>query len=262
VSARRLLVGVTAWAPATARTPWVLRYCLGRLLEARSAADGPRFDLLIVDNDCRHPQVRDDLATLARADPSIAVERFEPQLGWAGARNHMIRRLMDGSWERLLMLDQDAGLLDTAWVDRIESLIETEPDLHAYLLLGNRANYLCEARLPASGTEATFTRGFEGGCHVIDRVVPEVVGGYNTRDFPNPYGLHDAELGARLAASGLLRASYGQFCDPVRVPVIHVAGLSGAADPEKRAHLPYQEALGRRFQEIMRGERLFSAFRS
>jgi ribosomal protein S18 acetylase RimI-like enzyme len=259
MSARRILVGVTLWAPEQFRRLDPIRRAFAAL--ARASAGGS-FDLLVVDNDSRHPETADILAGVRRSIPEVEVHRFSPQRGWGGARNHMIRRFMDGSWERLVMLDQDIILPEPVWPERILSLIDEEPELHAYLMLGVRWQHRGLLQLPRSGRWAAIGWDYLGGCHIIGREVARRIGGYNVADFPIPYGHHDAEFGLRLQAAGLLGAANGHYVDPLFVPVIHMDPTDPSSERNKyRVSDQFTERSSQRAEQIRRGLDLYRDYR-
>jgi GT2 family glycosyltransferase len=220
------------------------------------------FELLFIDNDSQHPIILSEMKqSFGNWFPNATVLKFSPQLGWAGARNEIIKRFMQGSWERLVMMDHDIVVLDPLWLNRIDQFIDDEPDLNAFMLLGYRYEFIGETVLPRTKKKATVCREFTGAVNIISRKVPSTVGGYNTTDFPLPWGWHDIEFGERIVASGLLSAVDNKILDPIMAPVVHLDPNSLEAHNNRSPILEkFGKVFSRRVNEIHAKKSLYHPY--
>lgn len=173
-------------------------------------------DILIVDNSSNHPDTISNLAIWEQR-PNVNVHRFKTNYGWSG-RNFMIEYFMNHpEYEILVMMDQDIWIQDNDIGNRIIDLKLTDNDLHAYMLLVFDTDNQGEHTLP-SGKKATIAREMLGGVHIIDRVVPQVIGGYACKSFGyNGWGgWLDVLYPRQLKYSGLLSYVNGLYLDPIR----------------------------------------------
>src|SRR5687768_6864760 len=87
----RLVVGITCWCPEDRHDrARVATECVRGLLDQAAAEQTADIEVIVADNDVRHPLLCRVLET-AEAISRARVLRLVPQRGWAGARNAIIR---------------------------------------------------------------------------------------------------------------------------------------------------------------------------
>lgn len=156
------------------------------------------------------------------------------------------------------MCDQDLYVPDPLWLNDAETAAVSDR-LHGFMLVSDHADLRGVITL-STGRHAWISREFLGGIHVVSRHAVETLGGYNTTDFPQPWGFHDCEYGLRLRAAGLLDNCEGRYVDPVMRMVVHEDATSEDADHsvmKAQVVAQYYPVFLRRVVEIQLGQGLF-----
>lgn len=259
----KLMIGITAWAPLRYESKAkILGQTLETLQKARTYPNSPGSELIIVDNDCENPKVKDVLDS-AKQLPQTKVVRFSPQLGWPGSRNFMIAEFMKSECDRLVMMDQDIEILDPTWLQKIEWLHIHEPDLHAYHIIFTKRFWNGTGLLKRSKSSVEIADRFLGGCNIISKQVPKTIGGFNTKISTETGIFSDSEFGWRLRKSGLLDACGGQFVDPFHMDILHNNSdeeSENAIVRKEESFSSHLEPYIQRVQEIESGINLHCAY--
>jgi glycosyltransferase involved in cell wall biosynthesis len=254
------MLGITCWCPEDRHErARVAAECVQALLDQAATVRTADVDVIVADNDVRHPLLRRVLET-AEARMGTRVLRLAPQRGWAGARNAIISRFLEGDSDRLVLCDDDIRV-EGDWLSEVGELVHSDPDLQAYLLMSQMQEFRGVFQL-SSGRLAWIAREFHGGIHVLGRQPLMVLGGYNTTDFPHAWGFHDCEYGLRLRAAGLLEATQGCYVDPIMHPVVELGQLDRSMGSEAQREIidRYLPVYARRELEVQLGRGLYHPY--
>ncbi len=256
----RLVLGITCWCPEDRHErARVAAECVQALLDQATATHTADIEVIIADNDVRHPQLSQVLEA-AQARRGVRVLRLVPQRGWAGARNAIITCFLEGEADRLVLCDDDIRV-EGEWLGEVGELVQSDPELQAYLLMSQMQEFRGVLQL-SSGRLAWIAREFHGGIHVFGRRPLAVLGGYNTTDFPQAWGFHDCEYGLRLQAARLLEATQGRYVDPIMHPVTELGQVDRSTGSEAQREIidRYLPVYARRELEVQLGRGLYHPY--
>lgn len=217
----RLLVGTIVWCPSGERYADRVDVILGHLEDLEDALNhDPRVDLLIINNECFIEKIVDRLKELCgKFSGRVQVHGFNPQIGWARGRNYIFSKFTP-EYIRVAVTDCDQYFESPSWVSSIFELVESHPELDAYMIRPDKDQIHKKVRL-TDGRVVDLFEEWLGTTNVLSHKAIATVGGYDCVTLPQDWGFHDAEYGRRLRASGILDGVKGYFIDPVCIPGDH-----------------------------------------
>ena len=166
----RLTIGVT-----TRNRPAALQRCIRSLTHLH-----PLIARVVVFDDASDMNVGELVHSAAPRGVDVRVIRDEGAVGNIAGRNRLVR---EAATDLVLLLDDDAVILEAAPVERAMRVMMTDPGVAAVAFAQGEADgrRWPERMQPASAREAVYVPAFIGFAHLLRRGTFLALGGYRER---------------------------------------------------------------------------------